>query len=155
MRGSGLSPYPAALEGKGFFPRVPLIFRSERGSIRKGRSERVRGTQGNSPGGFAIGKSFKAIVLVLGVLIMLLFGLVGIAIGAPSVANWASLSGRYIAYYGISLLAGLALLIFSALALRKAWRRQMTLCGLAAAAVLVLNQFLGLRFEAILCFTPS
>ncbi|MGA2629240.1 MAG: hypothetical protein ABSG54_03415 [Terriglobia bacterium] len=100
-------------------------------------------------------KSLKAIVLFLAVVIMILFGLVGIAIGAPSIADWASLSARYIAYYGISLIAGVALLVSSALSLRKTWRRQMTLCGLAAAAVLVLNQFLGLQFQAILCFTPS
>ena len=100
-------------------------------------------------------KSLKAMVLYIGVVIMLLFGLTGIAIGAPTVANWASLSARYIVYYGVSLIAGLALLVSSALSLRKTWRRQMTLCGLAAAAVLVFNQFLGLQFQAILCFTPS
>ena len=100
-------------------------------------------------------KSLKVMVLYIGVVIMLLFGLTGIAIGAPTLPEWASLSGRYIAYYGISLIAGLALLVSSALSLRKTWRRQMTLCGLAAAAVLVLNQFLGLQFQAILCFTPS
>ena len=91
----------------------------------------------------------------LATVVMVLFGLAGIWIGAPQVIRWASLSARTLAYYGISLLAGLALLICSVLSLRTAWRKPAALGGLAAAAVLLLNQFLGLKFQAILCFTPS
>ena len=39
-------------------------------------------------------KSLKAMVLYIGVVIMLLFGLTGIAIGAPTVANWAQNATR-------------------------------------------------------------
>ncbi len=98
-----------------------------------------------------IKNAFFSLVVVM----TILYGLAGIWIGAPQVLQWASLSARTLAYYGVSLLAGLALLICGALSLRAAWRKPAALGGLAAAAVLLLNQYLGLKFQAILCFTPS
>ena len=97
----------------------------------------------------------KSAVLSSTVLVLGLFGLAGVWIGAPQMLHWTSLSTRTLAYYAISFLAGAALLISGALSLRRAWRRPATLGALAAAAVLLLNQILGLKFQAILCFTPS
>ncbi len=92
---------------------------------------------------------------LLTAVVMVLFGLTGVWIGAPQVLQWARLSARTLAYYGASFLAGLALLTCGALCLRPAWRKSAALGGLAAAIALLLNQHLGLRFQAILCFTPS
>ncbi len=89
------------------------------------------------------------------VMVLLLFGLAGVWIGAPQMLLWASLSTRTFAYYSVSFLSGLALLICSALSLRRAWQKPAAFGALAAAVVLLLNQFLGLKFQAILCFTPS
>ncbi len=100
-------------------------------------------------------RQIKGTSSLLAAIIMMLFGLAGIWIGVPQVLQWASLSARTLAYYGVSLLAGLALLICAALSLRPAWRKPAALGGLAGGVALLLNQYLGLKFQAILCFTPS
>ena len=100
-------------------------------------------------------KRANSILFFVAVVLMALFGLAGLWIGAPNVLHWADIPTRYVGYYGISLLAGLALLGCSLLSIRIACRRPMALGGGAAAVVLLFNQFLGLRFQAILCFTPT
>jgi hypothetical protein len=101
-----------------------------------------------------VSKSIKGALFSVAVVVMVIFGLTGFWIGAPEVLRWKDLSARTVAYYGVSLFAGLALLVCSVLSLRKSWRLAMALGGIAAATVLVLNQFIGLKYQAILCFTP-
>ncbi len=100
-------------------------------------------------------KPIKQIIFCLAVVVTGLFGLTGIWIGGSEALEFMNLSAKTIAYYGISLVAGLALLVSSLLSLRQSWRQTMALGGLVAATVLVLNHFLGLEFQALLCFTPS
>lgn len=89
------------------------------------------------------------------VVVLVLFGLAAAVVGGPGLAQGTDLSAKTFAYYAISLLAGLTLLLCSVLSFRNAWRRSTALASLAAAVALPLNQFLGLHFQAILCFTPS
>jgi len=89
------------------------------------------------------------------ILLLMLFGLTGIFVGGPTLAQSAGLAAKTFAYYAISFLAGLVLLLSCALSFRRAWRRPMALASVVAAVALPLNQFLSLHFQAILCFTPS
>ncbi len=100
-------------------------------------------------------KLLKGVARWVLALLLVLFGLTGIFVGGPTLAQAGSLSAKTFAYYAISLAAGLVLLAASLLSFRHAWRRPMALAGLAAGVVLVLNQFLGLRYQTILCFTPT
>ncbi len=86
---------------------------------------------------------------------LVLFGLTGVFVGGPALLQAAQLSAKTLAYYAVSCAAGLALLVCCLLSFRAAWRRLMSVGCVFAALVLPLNQFLGLHFQAILCFTPS
>lgn len=80
----------------------------------------------------------------------------GVVIGAGPLRNFANLSKGTLAYYAISLLAGVALALFLLIAPKFRMKRPMiALGGLGAALVLVVNQLVGLRLRTILCFTPS
>jgi hypothetical protein len=79
-----------------------------------------------------------------------------IVIAADPFRRYSDLSKGTLAYYTISLLGGVALLLCLLMALRfPAKLHKVAVGGLAAALALAVNQLVGLRFNTILCFTPS
>ena len=88
--------------------------------------------------------------------VLLLFAVAAMWIGFPEVIHWRRLAPGTLAYYAISLLAGVALLVSAVVALFfPAKGSKAAVGGLVAALVLVVNQALGLWLKTILCTTPT
>ncbi len=97
-------------------------------------------------------KVFRPLALIA----MLLLALTGGTIGIQGLEEWKNLAPGTLAYYGMSLMAGLALLVPVAVALRNPLKiRAAALGGVAGALALCFNQVVGLHFKTILCTTPS
>ncbi len=79
-----------------------------------------------------------------------------IVIAAGPLSRDSELSRGTLLYYAVSLVVGTALLLYELIALRFPRRlRKVAVGGLAAGLALGINQFVGLRFSTLLCFTPS
>lgn len=101
----------------------------------------------------------KGFARVLGTLALVCVGctaITGVIIGVGPLRHYTELSPGTLAYYAVSLLAGVALALFLLLApLFRLKRRTIALGGLGGALALGVNQFVGLHLHTILCFTPS
>ncbi len=78
-----------------------------------------------------------------------------IVIAADPLSHYSELSRGTLLYYTVSLVVGVALLLYELMTLRfPPELRKLAVGGLAGLA-LGINQLVGLRFASILCFTPS
>jgi hypothetical protein len=101
-------------------------------------------------------KRVEHIFRPLTLLCMGCMAIAAIVIAADPLRRYSDLSKGTLVYYTISLLGGVALLLCLLAALRfPAKLHKVAVGGLAVALALVVNQMAGLRFNTILCFTPS
>ena len=90
------------------------------------------------------------------VALMLVFACLAIVAGAEGLRRWPAISAPSKAYYTVFTTAGVGLLLCAVAALvRRRLSRVAAWGGLAAALSLGVCQAAGLKFNAILCFTPG
>ena len=88
--------------------------------------------------------------------LMLVFAGLAIVSGADGLRRWPAISGPAKIYYTVLSTAGAGLLLCAVAALvRRRLSRMVAWGGLAAALSLGVCQAAGLKFNAILCFTPG
>ena len=87
---------------------------------------------------------------------MLVFACLAIVAGADGLRRWPAISAPARAYYTVLSITGAGLLLCAMAALvRRRLSRVAAWGGLAAALSLGVCQAAGLKFNAILCFTPG
>ena len=76
-----------------------------------------------------------------------------IIVGADPISRYGELALGTLLYYTASLAVGVGLLVYELMILR--FGRKVAIGGLLGGLALGINQFIGLGFSTILCFTPS
>lgn len=100
-------------------------------------------------------KRLEQILRVLTLLCISCMAIAAIAVGAGPLGHYRELSRGTLLYYTFSLVVGGALVLHELVALRLPTKLRTVAAGGLAGLALGINQFIGLRFSTILCFTPS